>query len=213
MGTRNLLDMLARANTPPECTILASSANVYGNSKLEVLSEDSPVNPVNDYAVSKLAMEYMAKTFMDRLPIVITRPFNYTGIGQDKRFLIPKIIFHYGARRDVIQLGNLDVHRDFSDVRDVARAYFALAGSQAAGEIINICSGTTISLGTVLEKVESISGHSLKVEINPKLIRKNEVKYLAGDPSKLHTFLPLTPGRDITATISWMINVLPERDK
>ena len=72
MGTRNLLDVLANADKPPECTILASSANVYGNSELEVLSEDSPVNPANDYAVSKLAMEYMAKTFMDRLPIVIT---------------------------------------------------------------------------------------------------------------------------------------------
>ena len=59
-------EVLANAKNPPECTILASSANVYGNSDLEVLSEDSPVNPANDYAVSKLAMEYMAKTFMDR---------------------------------------------------------------------------------------------------------------------------------------------------
>ena len=78
VGTRHLLEVLANAKNPPECTILASSANVYGNSDLEVLSEDSPVNPANDYAVSKLAMEYMAKTFMDRLPITITRPFNYT---------------------------------------------------------------------------------------------------------------------------------------
>ena len=68
------MEALASANKPPECTILASSANVYGNSELEVLSEDSLVNPANDYAVSKLAMEHMAKAFTDRMGIVITRP-------------------------------------------------------------------------------------------------------------------------------------------
>ena len=100
---------------------MASSANVYGNSTLEVLEETAVTQPANGYAVSKLAMEYVAKTYMARLGIVITRPFNYTGVGQEPRYLIPKIVNHFQDRALHIELGNIDVARDFSDVRDIAR--------------------------------------------------------------------------------------------
>ena len=92
---------------PPACTIIASSANIYGNTTAGAISEKVPPNPANDYAVSKLAMEYLVRTYMNRLGIVITRPFNYTGVGQNSRFLIPKIVAHFVERRPQIELGNL----------------------------------------------------------------------------------------------------------
>ena len=206
LGTRNLLEALCQSLSPPDCTILASSANVYGNSDLEVLSEESPTRPANDYAVSKLAMEYLAKTYFDRLPIVITRPFNYTGVGQSGRFLIPKIVDHFKRRADIIHLGNLDVAREFSDVRDVASIYRLLAEYQPTGETVNLCSGTPITLKLCLRLAKAASGHNIEVRINPALVRNNEIKRLAGDRSKLDSLIPITSSRSFEETLTWMLD-------
>ncbi len=205
LGTRNLLDALSSAKSPPECTIIASSANVYGNSTLEVLNEDSPTNPANDYAVSKLAMEYLAKTYIDRLGIVITRPFNYTGVGQSSRFLIPKIVGHFKARAPAIELGNIDVARDFSDVRDVARYYHKLAEAKPSEGIINFCSGKSISLLHCLDLASELSNHKIEVSVNPSFLRENEVKRLSGDRQKLEQVVGVSAPLKFEETLGWMI--------
>ena len=206
IGTRNLLEVLSAAKRPPECTIVASSANVYGNSTLEVLSEDSPTNPANDYAVSKLAMEYLAKTYMDRLGIVITRPFNYTGVGQSSRFLIPKIVEHFKARAPVIELGNIDVEREFSDVRDIAVYYLSLARKPPLNEIVNLCSGSPVSLKQCLQITESVTGHQISVKNNPIFSRRSEVHRLAGDRRKLLSLTNRAALRSFAETVTWMLN-------
>ena len=205
IGTRNLLEALSAAKKPPECTIVASSANVYGNSTLEVLSEDSPTHPANDYAVSKLAMEYLAKTYMDRLGIVITRPFNYTGVGQSSRFLIPKIVEHFKVRAPVIELGNIDVARDFSDVRDVSATYRLLAEQRPIFETINICSGRAIPLDSCVMAAREITGHNIKVEVSPGLQRGREIRRLTGSRAKLNKFVPSAPTRSFKGTLRWML--------
>ena len=207
LGTRNLLETLCQSVSPPECTILASSANVYGNSDIEVLTEDSPTQPANDYAVSKLAMEYLAKTYFDRLPITITRPFNYTGIGQSERFLIPKIVDHFKRRADIIELGNLDVAREFSDVRDVAQVYRLLAQCKPIGETINICSGAPIALRDCVNMAAKIAGHHIEVRVNPAFVRENEIKSLSGDRAKLGSLLPALESRSFDETLTWMLEV------
>lgn len=205
IGTRNLLAALAVAKKPPGCVILASSANVYGNSTEGVLKESTPPNPANDYAVSKLAMEYMARLWLDRLPIVIARPFNYTGVGQTGNFLLPKIVSHFRRRAEVIALGNLDVWRDFSDVRAVVRAYRRLLEVCPAGEAVNICSGRAHSLREVLLMAETITGHSMRVEVNSALVRDNEVRTLCGDSSKLKGLIGGWDTPPLEDTLKWML--------
>ncbi len=204
MGTRNLLTALAETDAAPEKIILAGSANIYGNAG-GVISETTPPDPLNDYAVSKLAMEYMARLWFDKLPIIISRPFNYTGAGQSNDFVIPKIVEHFKRQEPAIEMGNLDISRDFSDVRFVAKAYHRLLENAPPGEIVNICSGKATSLREILDKAANISGYELKIIINPRYIRSHEVKTLCGAPDKLRSFLGEWDPPSIDETLAWMI--------
>lgn len=205
IGTTNLLEALVEENVAPRKVLVASSANVYGNRTAGTLDESAVPQPVNHYACSKLAMEHMAATWMERLPIVITRPFNYTGVGQAKQFVVPKIVTHFNERKPVIELGNLDVERDFSDVRDVARAYLALMKSELRDETVNICSGRAWALGAVIQHLEQLSGHHPQIRVNPAFVRATDVKTLIGSPQRLlratgQTWAP-TPFED---TLAWL---------
>ncbi|MDA0630126.1 MAG: GDP-mannose 4,6-dehydratase [Proteobacteria bacterium] len=205
LGTRNLLDALDKATHRPRCIILASSANVYGNRVEGKLNESTLPDPVNDYAVSKLAMEYVARLWFERLPIVIVRPFNYTGVGQSLDFLIPKIVAHMRAEKPFIELGNLDVSRDFSDVRDIARYYYSLAECAPNGETINLCSGQLHTLRDIIAQASDITGHAIEVRVNPALVRRDEVRKLCGDSGKLHQLIGVSETIPLADTLRWML--------
>lgn len=206
LGTRNLLDALSKGGHGQSGVVLASSANVYGNTRVSLIAESTLPAPANDYAVSKLAMEYMAKLFANQLPIAITRPFNYTGVGQDAKFLVPKIVSHFRQRAPHIELGNLDVARDFSDVRDVAAVYAALLDDRSlAGETVNICSGRAIALGGIIDMCRSITGHNLEVSVNPAFVRTDEIKTLNGDPSRVNKLLGGVVRHRFEETLRWML--------
>ena len=209
VGTRNLLEALAEAEVKPRSVVLASSANIYGNASVEPIAEATPPAPANDYAVSKLAMEYMARLWMGRLPITLVRPFNYTGVGQSENFLIPKIVAHFQRGEKVIELGNTDVARDFSDVRDVAHAYAAILAKAPAAEVVNICSGNAHSLGDVLAMMAKIAGYKIGVRVNPALVRANEVKRLVGSNTHLHALTGVTPSIALEGTLRWMYSTPP----
>jgi len=185
VGTINLLSALAALPIAPAKVLLASSANVFGNCDASPITEDQPPAPVNHYAMSKLAMEHMARTYLDRLPVVFTRPFNYTGPGQALNFLIPKLVSHFARRAPAIELGNLHVEREFNDVRMVCDAYLGLLAHGVAGEVYNVCSGKPYTLQTVLDELTNITGHELDVRVNPAFVRASEVHRLCGDPAKL----------------------------
>lgn len=204
IATRHLLEALAALEHKPSCVLLASSANIYGNAEVEVIDEGVPPAPANDYAVSKLAMEYMARLFMDKLPIVLARPFNYTGVGQDELFLLPKIVSHFRRRASLIELGNLNVARDFSDVRMVANAYRRLVAAAPAGQAFNVCSGVAHSLQDVLAMMNEIAGYEIEVRVNPAFVRAKDVLRLLGDRARLEAAIgPLAPV-PLAATLRWM---------
>jgi len=205
IGTRNLLKALAAEANGLEAVLLASSANVYGNSTEGVLSEYMAPNPANDYAVSKLAMEYMAKLWQDKLPLFIVRPFNYTGVCQSEDFLLPKIVAHFQRRLPLIELGNLDVWRDFSDVRTVANVYKRLLDVKPLSQTINVCSGTTHSLREVLDMIERLSGHKIEVRVNPAFVRASEVKSLCGDVTRLKSLIGDFEPHLLEDTLCWML--------
>lgn len=206
IGTRNLLEALSKCVRKPGAVLLASSANVYGNSTGGTLDESRPTAPANDYAVSKLAMEYMARTYQSKLPIIIARPFNYTGANQSESFLLPKIVNHIRRRASVIELGNINVSRDFSDVRTVVKYYRRLVEkSDAVGETFNVCSELAYSLQDVLTMAQEISMHSLEIQINPKFVRTNEVPVLIGSRAKLVAAVGEVEPIELAQTLRWMI--------
>ena len=123
----------------------------------------------------------MAKLWFAKLPIIITRPFNYTGIGQAGNFLIPKIVNHFRENKKQIELGNINVSRDFSDVRDIAKSYVDLLESDVCSEVFNLCSGNVHSLSSIITKMEKIAGYSIDVQVNPDFVRENEIKILGGE--------------------------------
>lgn len=206
IGSRHLLDALSKCSKKPSSILLASSANVYGNAAEGALDEQTLPAPANDYAVSKLAMEYMAALYKDRLPIIVVRPFNYTGVGQAENFLLPKIINHVRRKAPLIELGNLHVARDFSDVRRVVLFYRRLLETPSAiSQTFNVSSGKGYTLEEVLEKVRRISGHDFEVRVNPAFVRANEVKVLIGNSARLEALLPGVPEIPLDDTLRWML--------
>lgn len=206
IGTRNLITALEPFAQNLKCVLLASSANVYGNLQSGKLDESHATNPANDYAVSKLAMEYMAKLWLPKIPIVIARPFNYTGVGQSTNFLIPKIVSHFARKEQTIELGNMDVWREFNDVRDVVFAYRKLIEAAPIGQTINVCSGNLVSLRDVLELCETLTHSKIQAKVNPAFVRANEVLQLGGDPSLLKNLVPDWQPRSLSETLAWMLD-------
>lgn len=205
VGTRNLLDALASLHVP-ESVILASSANIYGKACFGMIDEATPPSPANDYGITKVAVEQLARLYSDKLPIVITRPFNYTGIGQATNYLVPKIIDHVRRKSPVLEIGNIDVERDFADVRTVSEIYARLVDTPTAiAGTFNICTGKAVSLRHIIDTACKIAGHSMEIAINPEFVRANEVHFLCGNPSKLEAAIGPIEMPTLETTLRWML--------
>lgn len=205
IGTTNILDAFLELGLTPAKIILASSATVYGNQGAEILDESMCPKPANHYGASKYAMECMAKNYFDKLNIIITRPFNYTGIGQAEHFLIPKIVKHFKDKKETIELGNLDVSREFNDVTYVCEVYKRLLECKSSGEMVNISSNKGIKLFDVIDMMNKLAGYEIKVEVNPAFVRKDEIKSLTGSTDKLFEMIGYVEEKDFENTLREML--------
>jgi len=202
MGTENLLQAALACDVKPTRIVLASSSHVYGQNN-HPKETDCPT-PINHYGVSKLAMEYIARTYSDRLPIVITRPFTYTGVGQPNHYLLPKLVQHFRDRSSIIELGNIELSRDFSDVRWVVQVYYALLTQPLQYDIYNICSGMSYSLKALIDELAQMTQHRLSVVQNPAFIRANDILDQQGSHDQLQ-HLVINQPIPIQQTLSWML--------
>lgn len=205
VGTANLFGALAAVNIEPQIVIVASSAQVYAAPKGDApLTEDSPLAPQSHYAVSKRTVEDIARIYSSRFPVIVTRPFNYTGPGQSPSFLVPKIVQHYAEGKSEIRLGNLDLFRDFSDVGRVVEAYYRLVSEPIDPDTINICSGHSVHLTDIPKILEEISGRTIEVITDPSLVRGNEPHVIGGSPSRLEKLVGPLPNPEFRETLLHM---------
>ena len=193
----------ARQSKTVKRVILASSSVIYGLNPAPI-ETDCPA-PLNHYGISKVAMEQIAKNYQDDLDIVITRPFNYTGRGQAAHFLIPKLIQHFQQKKPQLELGNMQIARDFSDVRWVAKVYAALLLQDEVADTYNVCAGSSYSLQDILHYLEKRSQHRPLYRVNPHFVRSNDLCTQQGCNKKLHTLLPQLKTNSFFKTLDWML--------
>jgi GDP-4-dehydro-6-deoxy-D-mannose reductase len=193
MGTAAVLAAARQCGTDPR-VLVTSSAEVYGavtDPGLLPLSETSPTAPLTPYAASKLAAEAVVdQAYLGHGQHVITvRPFNHIGPGQTPNFAVPalakRIVEADRRGSPTIPVGNLSARRDFTDVRDVVRAYRLLVEAGRPGEVYNVCSGRDVSIREIADGLLKLAGTTLEFETDPTLVRPVEVPVLRGDPTRL----------------------------
>lgn len=211
-GTRAVVDACVAARVPR--VLVVGSAEQYGVVEPHEIpvNELTPCRPASPYGISKVEAETVALEAhrVHGLGVVCTRAFNHTGPGQSPAFLVPGLAARiavaeradpHRAGTDEITLGNGDPVRDFSDVRDVVRAYALLAERGVAGEVYNVCSGRGVRVGDVAARLVERAGRPLRIVTATDLVRPVDVPVLVGDPAKLVAATGWRPQHDLDDTL------------
>ncbi len=205
IGTESILKSLVAIEHIPQKIIIPSSATVYGNQGEKILYEEMTPKPVNHYGCSKLSMEKIASCFFSSLPILITRPFNYTGSGQDNSFIIPKLVNHFKHKKAVLEIGNTEVKREFNSVDFVCNVYLRLLKSMAHSKIVNVCSSRTYSIKEIIQKLQELTGHEIEIQVNPSFVRENEIDELKGSIKNLSSIIDIPRNYSIEQLLKDML--------
>lgn len=210
LGAENILKACQQVVPQVKKIIMVSSSVVYGNQRqsCSLYEETLCPNPVNHYGVSKYGMEQIAKNYMEALPIIIARPFNYTGVGQAEHFLVPKIVGAYAKKQDKLELGNLQVQRELNDISYVCEVYQRLLFCPQASEIVNISSERAICLLNIIEMMDKFVEYSMPIAVNPLLVRKSEIPILVGSAAKLNRMIGEVPQCEFKQTLWQMYQAM-----
>lgn len=210
----NLIQVIKEIN--PDCKVLSvGSSEEYGNVSHEnvPIRENQEINPISPYAVARVSQELLSKVYVNAygLNIIMTRSFNHIGPRQSERFVVPSFINRIleikesGNTCGEIETGNLEIVRDFVDVRDVVKAYWLLMQYGIPGEIYNICSGKGIKLADIVNMIADKVGVTITTRVNEDYVRPNDNMEIVGASYKIESELGWKPERKIEETISDMI--------
>jgi GDP-4-dehydro-6-deoxy-D-mannose reductase len=177
------------------------------------MAEDTPLQPASPYGLSKLAQEQLAlrSAAEDGLDVVVARPFNHVGPGQNAEFALASFAHQIarieaGLAPPVIRVGNLETRRDTTDVRDVVDAYLLLAARGRRGEVYNVCSGQAPVMRDLLDRLCALAAVPVRVEIDPDRLRPNDVPCLVGDASRLAEQTGWSPRVPLERTLQDILN-------
>lgn len=223
LGTVRLLDALGRlpAGTDRRVVLLVGSAEAYGVDGTEErpLTEDAPLRPLNPYGASKAAQEAAGWAYARSggLRVVQTRSFNHAGPGQRPTFVLADWALQLLRRRaidsdEALRVGNIEVRRDFLDVRDVADAYISLLETPAAEGVFNVCSGQGHSLRELLAMLCDATGVEVEVEVDPGKLRPGDIGSLVGDPTRLARTTGWMQARPMEQTLTDLVAELSARE-
>jgi len=211
-GTLNLLDSARRHGVRRVVTV--SSADLYGiidQADLPV-TEDAPLRPASPYGASKAAADLIAlQAFLGHhQDVVRARSFNHLGPGQSDRFVCSALASRIAANelggRTEVTVGNLEALRDFTDVRDVVRAYRLLAVDGTAGDAYNVCTGRSTAIREIAERLLAMADGPMRLEDDPALHRPTDVPELRGDPDRLHRHTGWRPEIDLDTTLADLLD-------
>jgi GDP-4-dehydro-6-deoxy-D-mannose reductase len=210
LATVNIVEGLAAAARQARM-VVPSSSEVYRPPRPDELplTEESPVGPNRVYGATKLGQESLALAVgrLRGVNVVVTRSFNHVGPGQRDTFLLPSVVAQ-ALRSNEIVVGNLDVGRDLTDVRDVVRAYRLLATTNGVTGIYNVCSGKSITVREVVQAVMDAANSSATVRVDPSRVRTGEPAEIRGSYERLQRetgWRPLIPiATTVADTIAFM---------
>jgi GDP-4-dehydro-6-deoxy-D-mannose reductase len=209
IGSFNLLEACRSLTAFPK-VLLIGSAECYGivPTEKQPITEDFPLSPASPYAVSKIAQEMLGIEYAraEKLPVYLCRAFNHTGPRQKETFVCSAFAYQIAVATSQppphhIHVGNLIVRRDFTDVRDVVRAYKSILDSGEAGEPYNVCSGQAPSIEEVLHLLIELSGHPFQIETDPALFRPVDMPLILGSHQKLTAKTGWMPLYDLRTTL------------
>ncbi len=206
-GTANVLASAARSASEP-VVLVTGSSEVYGAPGVETIDEAAPTKPTNLYGATKVAQESIALAFgrVHETGVIVTRSFNHIGPGQRDSFAVASFAaqlwkMRAGAVDPVLRVGNLEPLRDFTDVRDVVRAYRLLVVGRHTGEPINVASGQGHQMREIVERLISISGMEITIEIDPERVRADDPPRIIGDASRLRELTGWEPAIPLEHTL------------
>lgn len=215
----NIVESVRTLGLSPRILSVGSSEQ-YGNYSRHTMpiKENYQLRPCSPYAIARVAQEMISKLYADSygLEIMMTRSFNHIGPGQRDIFAIPSFIRQMllakreGAR--TISVGNVDIVRDFLDVRDVVDAYYKILFNGRKGDVYNVCRGVGVSLRDVIRQISEIIDFSPEVVVDPTKIRPTDSQIIIGDPSKLITELNWCPSISLELSLCHTIMHMSKDD-